>query len=104
MCRKLNFGSHDWKKSPIFFRALIHTIWLSGHNVCLGQSFAPKLKVGLIQYRVRPKPKLMSKSPNKRGPYPFEYAQINPKGICEKKKLEVKRSFYSNIKSGKELG
>ena len=27
-----------------FFRALIHTIWLTRHNVCEGKLFAPKLK------------------------------------------------------------
>ena len=32
------------KPRRIFFRALIHTIRLTGHNVCEGQLFASKLK------------------------------------------------------------
>ena len=42
---KLNFGSHSWKQAlKNIFRALIHTIWHVGYNLCKGQLFAPKLK------------------------------------------------------------
>ena len=48
MGQKLNFGSHDWKQAwNNIFGALIHTIWLTYHNVCWGQLFAPKLKIWL---------------------------------------------------------
>ena len=35
------------KPRRIFFGALIHIIWPTGHNVCGGQLFAPKLKICL---------------------------------------------------------
>ena len=55
------------KSRGIFFGALIHTIWPTGHNVCGGQLFAPNLKFVLIKYWVRPKPKPMNKSPKEKG-------------------------------------
>ena len=45
MGQKLNFGCHGWKQAQNnIFGALIHTIWLTSHNVCRGQLFTPKLK------------------------------------------------------------
>ena len=43
---ELDFGSHDLKKSKgKDFRALIHTIWPSNHNVYGRQLFVPKLSL-----------------------------------------------------------
>ena len=86
----------------IFFGVLIYTIWPSGHNVCRGQLFAPKLKFGLIQLGVRPKPKPMNQSLDIMGPksiYTSPYK--SPRVFMEfLKKFEVNRSF---IRNGREV-
>ena len=69
------------KPRRIFFATLIHTIWPTGHNLCRGQLFAPKLKIWPDPVIVRPKPKPMNKSLREIGLDPFVQAHRRSLGV-----------------------